>query len=53
MSDFEEYVEKYCKQYELTPEEAKEHKLVQEVKSYYEEKEKGVIYETPDCVSDS
>ena len=35
-TDFEIYVEKYSKAYHLTPEEAKEHKLVQEVKEYYE-----------------
>lgn len=37
MEDFEAYVERYCKSYGLTPEEAKEHKLVQEVRAYYEE----------------
>ncbi len=37
-SDFEEYVEKYCRTYNVTPEEAKKHKLVQNVKEYYENK---------------
>ena len=43
MSDFEVYLEKFCSQHNLTSEEAKEHRIVQEVKAYYEEKEKGVI----------
>ena len=34
--DFELYVERYSKTYHVTPEEAKEHKLVQGVKEYYE-----------------
>lgn len=36
----DEYVERYCQKHRITPEEAKEHKLVQEVKSYYDEKYK-------------
>lgn len=39
--DFEMYLEKYCKTYRCTSEEAKKHLLVQEVKSYYEEQYKG------------
>lgn len=34
-SDFEQYVEKYCKTYRISPEEAKKHKIVQNVKEYY------------------
>lgn len=45
MSDFEEYLEKYCREYGLTPEEAKEHKLVQEVKAYYEERDRDSVYD--------
>lgn len=37
--DFESYLERYCKQYGVTPEEAKEHRLVQEVKEYYGKEE--------------
>lgn len=39
MSRFEEYLQKYCKKHEVTPEEAKEHMLVREVKVYYDELE--------------
>ena len=42
--DFEAYVERYCRQYDVTPEEAMEHKLVQEVKLYYEITESGGVY---------
>lgn len=37
MSDIEEYVDRYSKSRNITPEEAETHKLVQEVKTYYEE----------------
>lgn len=37
MSDIKEYIERYCKSNNVTPEEAKSHKLVQEVVKYYEE----------------
>lgn len=36
-TNYEEYLEKYCKSYNVTPEVASTHKLVQLVKSYYEE----------------
>ena len=36
-SNFEEYLEKYSASRKITPEEASTHKLVQLVKSYYEE----------------
>lgn len=42
---FNEYVEKYCRTYNLTPEEAKRHRLVQEVKKSYEEEEGDLICE--------
>lgn len=38
-NDFEEYVEKYSRSYHVTPEEAKQHKVVQEVKKHYEGRE--------------
>lgn len=38
MGDFERYLERYCKKHEISPEEAKEHYLVKEVKVYYEER---------------
>lgn len=37
MNDIEEYIERYSKSRNITPEEAKTHKLVQEVVKYYEE----------------
>ena len=37
VEDFEEYLERYCTKHRITPEVAKQHKLVQEVKKYYEE----------------
>lgn len=40
-SNFEVYLEKYCKQHNLTSEEAIKFKLVQEVKKYYESDQKG------------
>lgn len=40
-NDFDIYVEKYSEKHGLTSEEAKTHKIVRDVKSYYEEK--GVI----------
>lgn len=39
MSDFEEYVEAYCRSYGLTREEALEHELVNIVRRYYETKD--------------
>lgn len=45
MNDFEEFVKKYCKKHEITPEEAKTHALVKEVQAYYEERDRGVIDE--------
>lgn len=42
MNDFEEFVAKYSKKHEITPEEAKTHYLVKEVQAYYEERDKGV-----------
>ena len=37
IDDFKEYLERYSTKHKVTPEEAKRHKLVQEVKKYYEE----------------
>ena len=39
-SDYEEYLEKYCKSRGFCREEAERHAIVQEVKKRYEEKEK-------------
>lgn len=39
--DFNAYIERYCKSYKLTPDEAKERAEVREVKKYYEETERG------------
>ena len=36
--DFEEYAKKYSIKHGITPEEAKQHQLVKDVKAYYEEK---------------
>lgn len=30
------FLDKYCKKHKITPEEAKEHQLVKDVKAYYE-----------------
>ena len=42
-SEFEEFIKKYCVKHEITPEEAKKHKLVKEVESYYADKEKDKV----------
>lgn len=34
--DYERYLERYCRQYGCTREEAEEHQLVKDVKEYYE-----------------
>ena len=39
MPDYEEYIEKYAKQNNITIEEARQHALVQNVKSYYENRD--------------
>ena len=36
-TDLEIYIEKYCSKHNISPEEAIKHKLVQEVKKFYEE----------------
>lgn len=41
--DFKTYLEKYASNYNLTHEEAEQHKIVQLVKEYYESKEGGII----------
>ena len=38
-SNYELYLERYCKTYGLTPEEAEQHYVVRDVKKYYEESE--------------
>lgn len=42
-TNFEQYLEKYCHDHEITPKEALKHKTVQDVKAYYEESEKGCV----------
>ena len=37
VTDFDIYLERYCEMYHVTPEQAKEHVLVKEVKKMYEE----------------
>ncbi len=44
-NDFDIYLNKYCTSYHLSPEEAIKHRLVQEVKAYYEEKKGGIVCE--------
>lgn len=44
-ADFEAYVKRYCKKHKITPEEAKEHALVKDVRKYYETEEGGLICE--------
>lgn len=36
MSDYEAYVQKYCRTYRISKQEAEQHMLVQLVKIYYE-----------------
>lgn len=43
MTDFDIYLERYCKQYGYTKEEAKEHALIKEVQQYYNEQKEGVV----------
>lgn len=43
ISELEQYIERYCRQYGYSVEEAKEHALVKEVQKYYEEEAKGVV----------
>ena len=42
-ADFKRYVDRYCKQYGLTVEEALEHEIVKQVAAQYREKEKTII----------
>lgn len=36
---FEEYLDRFCKEYDMSPEEANKLKVVQDVKTYYAEEE--------------
>ena len=38
-TSYEIYLERYCKTYHITPEEAEQHVIVKDVKAYYEENE--------------
>lgn len=40
-SCFEEYLERFCNEYNITPEEANKLKVVQDVKKYYTEEGLG------------
>lgn len=44
-SDYEVYLEKYCRTYGYPPEVAKEHYLVKEYEKYCKERESGRISE--------
>lgn len=41
-ADFKSYVDRYCKQYGLTVDEALEHELVKRVAAQYREKEETI-----------
>lgn len=41
---FKEYLDKYSRTYRITPEEAEQHAMVEEVKEYYEEEDTVVHY---------
>lgn len=41
--DLKRYIERYCRMYGLTPEEAMKEKVVQDVKEYYEETKEDLI----------
>ena len=43
-TDFDLYVQRYCVKHEIAPEEAIKHRLVQEVKTYYDEKPQKPMY---------
>ena len=43
MAEIDEYIEKYCKEWEIDAETAKTHALVKEVAKYYKDAKKGVI----------
>lgn len=40
--DYEEYLERYCKQHKISKEEAEKHALVKETKKYYEDSRRGI-----------
>ena len=43
MTKLQEYIEKYCKKHEVTPEEARSHSMVKSVAEYYEHVNDGKI----------
>ena len=43
VNSFDEYVERYCKEWKIDREQALQHAIVKEIKSYYENAEKGKI----------
>lgn len=43
MTKLQEYIEKYCKKHEVTPEEARNHSVVKAVAEYYETVNVGKI----------
>ena len=42
-ADFKRYVDRYCKQYGLTVDEALEHEIVKSVAEQYREKEESIV----------
>lgn len=42
-ADFKRYVDRYCKTYGLTVEEALEHEIVKQVAAQYREKEETIV----------
>lgn len=43
MSEINEYIEKYCRKHEVTPDEARSHSVVKAVAEYYETANIGKI----------
>lgn len=43
MTEFEEFLEKYCTKHEISREEALTHVMIQNYKTYLEEKDKGIV----------
>ena len=47
-SDYDEYVEKYCRTHRISREEAEDHYLVREYKKYLEENERDGVEDLQD-----
>lgn len=50
MTKLQEYIEKYCKKHEVTPEEARSHSVVKAVAEYYETVNVGKIGTIDDTI---